>query len=210
MTPPKNSPPTETSPKGGPKPQDSAALAAADKPPPGESVGSGNDDPADSVSIPVHGTPERIVQLYGDLLFDLCESVLWSPINAQLAFRSIIKSIRRNRRGHGFTEHERAWVLRIACDKLLDLSARHGRKLTSSEQIQLDSAQNVTLRLKQFDAYFHRLVTEDQILLLLRDKYGLPYGEISAALGLPEANLKIRRAQALRSLEEWLWDEQRN
>lgn len=146
------------------------------------------------------------MQLYGDLIFDLCESVLWSPVNAQLAFRSILKTIRRKRQGHGFTEHERAWVLQIACSRLLEISSRHGRRLTSSEQIQLDSAQNVTLRLKQFDSYFHRLVTEDQILLLLRDKYGMPYPEIAAALGLPEGTLKVRRAQALRSLEEWLWD----
>jgi DNA-directed RNA polymerase specialized sigma24 family protein len=140
------------------------------------------------------------------MLFDLCESILWNPLNAQLAFRSILKALKRHRDGHGFTEYERAWVLQIACERLIELSERHGRKLTSSEQIQLDSAQNVALRLKQFDSYFHRLVTEDQLLMLLRDKYAIPYAEIASALGAPEANLKIRRAQALRSLEEWLWD----
>lgn len=167
---------------------------------------------ADATEIPASaapGSPERIVQLYGDMLFDLCESVLWNSANAQLAFRSILKTLHRSRSGHGYTEFERAWVLQIACEKLIDLSARHGRKLTSSEQIQLDSAQNATLRLKQFDSYFHRLVTEDQILMLLRDKYGLPYPEIASALGVPESNLKVRRAQALRSLEEWLWDDKR-
>ncbi len=152
------------------------------------------------------GPVERVVQLYGDLLFDLCESVLWSPANAQLALRAILKAIRRKHRGHGFTEYERAWVLQIACDKLVDLASRHGRRLTPSEQIQLDSAQNAGLRLKQLDAYFHRLLAEDQILLLLRDKYGIPYPEIASALALPEGTLKIRRTQALRSLEEWLWD----
>jgi DNA-directed RNA polymerase specialized sigma24 family protein len=150
---------------------------------------------------------DRVVQLYGDLLFDLCESILWSPVNAQLAFRAILKAIRRRRQGHGFVDHERAWVLQIACEKLSDLSSRHGRRLTSSEQIQLDSTQNVSSRLKQFDSYFHRLLTEDQMLLLLRDKYGLPYPEIASALGLPEGTLKVRRAQALRALEEWLWDQ---
>jgi DNA-directed RNA polymerase specialized sigma24 family protein len=160
----------------------------------------------DSEASAAPGTPERVVQLYGDMIFDLCESVLWSPVNAQLAFRSILKILRKRRNGHGFTDFERAWVLQIACEKLIELSARHGRKLTSSEQIQLDSAQNVTVRLKQFDSYFHRLVTEDQILLLLRDKYGMPYPEIASALSVPEGSLKMRRAQALRSLEEWLWD----
>jgi DNA-directed RNA polymerase specialized sigma24 family protein len=149
------------------------------------------------------------VQLYGDMLFDLCESVLWSPVNAQLALRSILKQLKRERRGHGFTEHERAWVMQIACRELKELSERHGRRLTSSEQIELDSTQNASLRLKNFDSYFHRLVTDDQILLLLRDKYGMPYPEIAAALGVSEANLKVRRTQALRALEEWLWDDNR-
>lgn len=149
---------------------------------------------------------DRVVQLYGDMVFDLCESVLWSPTNAQLAFRAILKTIRRRHKGHGFTEYERAWVLQIACEKVLDLSSRHGRKVTSSEQIELDATQALSSRLKQFDFYFHRLVTEDQIILLLRDKYGLPYPEIASALGMPEGTLKIRRAQSLRALEDWLWD----
>lgn len=173
-------------------------AAAPQEPTPGEAAG-----PTTGASP---GTPERVVQLYGDMLFDLCESILWSPINAQLAFRSILKTLRRRRSGHGYTEFERAWVLQITCEKLIELAARHGRRLSSSEQIQLDSAQNVTLRLKQFDSYFHRLVTEDQLLMLLRDKYGMPYNEIASALGVPESNLKVRRAQALRSLEEWLWN----
>ena len=151
---------------------------------------------------------EKVLQLDGDLLFDLCEAVLWSPITAQLAFRGILKSIRRQAQPQGYKEHERAWVLQIACDKLLNLSARHGRKLTSSEQIKLDSSDTVVSRLQQLDSYFHRLTTQDQILLLLRDKYGLPYPEISTALEIPEGSIKLRRAQALRALEEWLWDRQ--
>jgi DNA-directed RNA polymerase specialized sigma24 family protein len=177
-----------------PPTQENREHGTSKEPPPPELSGAGP------------GTVERAVQLYGDLVFDLCESVLWSPITAQIAFRSILKTIRKKHRGHGFTEHERAWVLQIACDKLREATEQHGRKLTSSEQIQLDSAQNVASRLKQFDAYFHRLTTEDQVLMLLRDKYGIPYPEIAAALGIPEGTLKIRRAQALRSLEEWLWD----
>jgi DNA-directed RNA polymerase specialized sigma24 family protein len=47
---------------------------------------------------------------------------------------------------------------------------------------------------------------EDQILLLLRDKHGIPYSEIASALRSPEESLKVKRQQALRTLEEWLWD----
>ncbi|MDR3606596.1 MAG: sigma factor-like helix-turn-helix DNA-binding protein [Oligoflexia bacterium] len=148
---------------------------------------------------------DDIVKNYGDLLFDLCESVLWNPINAQLAFRSILKTVSKTRASQEFRDHERAWILRIACERLRKDSSRLGRRLTPSEQIELDSAQGATTRLRRFDSYFHRLNPEDQLLLLLRDKYGVPYVEISAAMGAPEGSLKVRRQQALRALEDWIW-----
>ena len=150
---------------------------------------------------------DRVIQLYGDLLYDLCESVLWNPVTAQLTFRSIMKSIRRNTSADlSFQEYERPWVLRIATQELLKLAASHQRRLTPSEQIQLDSDQDPLSRLKLFGSYFHRLSADDQVLLLLRDKYGLPYPEISTALGRPEGTVKTQRAQAIRALENWLWD----
>ncbi|MCM2324587.1 MAG: hypothetical protein NDJ90_15110 [Oligoflexia bacterium] len=147
-----------------------------------------------------------LVERYGDLLFDLCESVLWSPANAQLAFRSILKALKRRLSDAPSGNHERAWTLRIACEELLQKVPRLGRTLSADEQIQLDAAQEISERLKNFDAYFHRLSAEDQILLLLKDKYGVPLPEIAVALRSPEGSLKIRRQLALRALEEWLWD----
>src|SRR5437588_583247 len=99
-------------------------------------------------------TIDHIVRCYGDLLFDLCESILWSPSNAQVAFRAILKQIKRGLSTHAFTDHQRAWVLRVACDQLRAFSQQHGRRLTSSEQINLDSTQHISNRLKQFDSYF--------------------------------------------------------
>src|ERR1700679_1771841 len=112
---------------------------------------------------------ENVVQLYGDLLFDLCESVLWNPSQAQGVFRSILKDVRRAFRGKSYSDYERAWVLRIAFERIQKVS-RQSRKVTASEQIEMDSSQTVAARLKQFDMFFHRLSTEDQVLLLLRDK----------------------------------------
>lgn len=149
---------------------------------------------------------EYFVQSYGDLLFDLCESILVSPINAQIAFRSILKKIRTGRRLHKFKTYERSWVLRIACDLLLKFCREYGHHISPEEQIKLDSNSSVKTRFKEFDSYFHRLMPEDQILLLLKDKLNIPYSEISVAMSIPEGSLKIRRQQALRALEEWLWN----
>ncbi len=149
---------------------------------------------------------EYFVQSYGDLLFDLCESILVSPINAQIAFGSILKKIRAGRRLHKFKTYERSWVLRIACDLLLKFCREYGHHISPEEQIKLDSNSSVKTRFKEFDSYFHRLMPEDQILLLLKDKLNIPYSEISVAMSIPEGSLKIRRQQALRALEEWLWN----
>ena len=149
---------------------------------------------------------DLLVQAYGDILFDLCETVLWSQTGALTAFRAILRDLRRKSGSDPYSQYERAWVLKIAYGKLQSLAARHARRLTPSEQIALNSNMNVPARFKDFNSFFHRLNFDDQILLLLRDKYGIPYHEVSAAMGMPEGSLKIRRQQALRMLEEWLWD----
>ncbi|MGZ3696595.1 MAG: RNA polymerase sigma factor [Bdellovibrionota bacterium] len=149
---------------------------------------------------------DHFVQTYGDLLFDLSEAVLWNPLSAQLAFRSILKSIRSGRKRNAFETHERAWVLQIACERILGMVSRHARRVTIEELIELDAHGTVPARMKKFDAYFHRLPAQDQLLLLLKDKHGLPWSEIASALRSPEGSLKVRRQQALRTLEEWLWD----
>ncbi len=151
-------------------------------------------------------TIDQLVTSYGDLLFDLCESILWSPINAQLAFRAILKKLKASLGQELYETHQRAWVLRIACTQLLSFARRNARKVTPAEQIQVDGSKSIGMKLNQFDFYFHRLFVEDQVLLLLHDKYSLPFSEISSAMAIPEDSLKVRRQQALRTLEEWIWD----
>lgn len=150
-------------------------------------------------------TLDHFVDSYGDLIFDLCNSLLSSPTNAQIAFRSILKKIKSGSRFQKYSIYERSWVLRIACDRLLALSQHHGYEITPQEQIQLDAQSLLIHRLKQFTVFFHRLLPEDQILLLLKDKHGIPLKEIATAMAIPVEALKIRRIQALRSIEGWLW-----
>ena len=57
-------------------------------------------------------TTESIVQAYGDLLFDLSESILWNPAGAQIAFRAILKDIRGSFPDEAYQVHLRAWVSR--------------------------------------------------------------------------------------------------
>lgn len=149
-----------------------------------------------------------LIDCYGDLIFDLCESVLWSPENAQVAFRWIIQELRFRLRSNSYQTYERAWVLRVAYQKLTLFAEKYARRLTAPELIEMDADPDASNRLKKFNSYFHRLNLQDQILLLLRDKYGIPYPEISSSMQIPEGSLKISRQQALRTLKEWIWDQQ--
>ena len=147
----------------------------------------------------------HLVNTYGDMLFDLCQSMLWSASSAPWAFRTLLKRLTQAPHDARFQEFERAWVLSESSLFLLDLVKKQGRRLSSSEQMMLDSTPLPQTRLKHFESYFHRLAADDQILLLYKDKYGIPYHEISSALSKPELSLKVQRQHALQALEEWIW-----
>lgn len=106
-----------------------------------------------------------------------------------------------------FIEFERPWILRLWITELNQLRIRHHlehSRFTNAQDAASRSSQ--TERLKGFPAFFRRLRIEDQILLLLRDRHGLDFDEIATALEQPAESLKLRRQQAYRALEEWIWE----
>jgi len=147
-------------------------------------------------------------QNYGDLVYDLFYSILWNHKGAGTLYLSFWNQMDRelSKEQEHYQKYARPWVLRGAIESVLTGIQKHGRVLTPAEQVMLDANLDVHARQKQFESYLHKLSPQDHILMLLRDKYGLPYEEISAALGLSEGAIRIKRQQALRSLEEWLWD----
>lgn len=145
-------------------------------------------------------TIEHYVNSYGDLLFDLCSSMLKNPARSQTSFRRIIKKVDSQRRAlkgrfqKGYSTYERSWLLRIACDELVQAHHKNSPSASAPSVLQSD-----------FETCFGHLIPEDQLLLLLKDKFGIPEDEISIAMNLPAGSLKIRRQQALRTLEEWMF-----
>ncbi len=146
-----------------------------------------------------------MVATYGDLLFDLCQSMLWSPADAPFAYRSILRTLNRRRRTERFEKYERSWILQVAFRELRGMKKRSPRLLTPAEQVMLDSNPDPKARIRFFDSYFHRLPIESQLILLLRDKYGIPISEVASILELPEASARLQRLQGLRSLESWIY-----
>ena len=140
---------------------------------------------------------------FGDLIYDLFLSVLWNQKGAKLLYTSFWRKTSKQllRQPELYQKYSRAWTIQQAVHTLLEMQPKLGRVLTAPEQVMLDANLNIPARLRQFESYFHKLTPTEQILLLLRDKYGLPYTEISAALEMPEGSLRVRHQQSLRSLE---------
>jgi DNA-directed RNA polymerase specialized sigma24 family protein len=144
---------------------------------------------------------------YGDFIYDFCHSMIDLPIEALSAFRSVQREIEKHMRSLiRYEQYERAWILKITLKKLISIQSKHRTALSPQEQLKLNASQGVQPRLEQLGNYLRRLSLEDHALLLLRDKYGLPYTEIALIFSQPPATLKLKRQQALRALEEWIWE----
>ena len=168
-----------------------------------------NPPSGEATPVQVQPRPSRVwEESYGDLVYDLFYSILWNHKGAGILYLAYWNQMDRElaRNPVTYQRYARPWVLRGAIQMVTEGLPKYGRALTPSEQVMLDANLNIPARLKQFESYLHKLQPTDQVLLLLRDKYGLPYDEISAAMGHSEGALKIKRQQALRAMEEWLWD----
>ncbi len=146
---------------------------------------------------------------FGDMVYDLFYSLLWNHKGARTLYLGLWRELDREIgiRGEEYRKYARAWVLQRAVHLVRNQHAKWGRVLSPAEQVMLDANLTVPARLRQFDSYLHKLPLSDQILLLLRDKYALPYSEVAAILETPEGSLRVQHQQALRTLEEWLWDQ---
>lgn len=147
------------------------------------------------------------VEAYGDLIYDLAVTVLGDPVQGQFAFRAVAKKLKRRAR-KTYDRYERAWALKIIIEHLRNVNRRAAipraqRAAAAGEAMtKLPSAQ----RLEKLPLFLTRLSFDDQILVLLRDKFSVPYEDIAAATDVPVASLKLRREQILRTLEGWIWE----
>jgi len=149
---------------------------------------------------------DPILDKYGDMLYDLCHAIMGSQLTATQAFRAILKDIKKRKKNENYEQFERNWVFRVAYLRLLKAAKEHTRLLSPAEQIMLDATLNVQDRLMSFESYFSRLDVVDRFLLLLHTKYAFSYEEIASILNEPEGTLKIKKQQALRNLEERVWN----
>ncbi len=172
-------------------------------------------------------------QRYGDLIFDLCASIL-SPMPASppasapahhdeldlparkevaLLFQAIFRKLRKNKSALSYRTFERSWVLKITCQQLIrafEHQERGARKMLSHAPPPRSLATLLEpqdhLPLPQLLAQsLPRLPVEDQLIMLLHDKHQISFPEIAAALQMPLGSTQLRREQIIDSLYHWIW-----
>lgn len=145
---------------------------------------------------------------YGDLLFDVAFSILDNSNLSQQVVHTVFKRLSDEfSKPNRFVKHERARVIQITNEVIAVIHKKSSPKPITPTQVMLDTAMSTEERMKNISEYLRRLSCEDQMIVLLKDKFGLPYPEISAALNIPEGSVKVRRQQTLRALEDWIWNQ---
>ena len=147
----------------------------------------------------------QLIDRYGDMIFDLCQTSLFDPNAIRQAFTHIIRTLKKTLSVNGYTQYEKAWVLRVTCDHLKSVGKNIRNEMSETEHFRSDTSLSPQEKLEAFDTFFLRLPMDQRLAILLHDKYRLELSLISTALGLPEESIKLVRIQGLCSLEEWIW-----
>jgi len=133
---------------------------------------------------------------------------------AQEAFVTAHRAIGQFR-DSGYSQGFRAWLLRIAANKALDLLRRKKRRA----EVSLEDNHNVDVppvgehperraTLNELNATIRkcmeRLSPEHRLTLMLREIDGLSYAEIAEATGVPVGTVMSRLFKARQLMRQWL------
>lgn len=136
-------------------------------------------------------------------LEDLCHQLFPDPLDAQKAFKTVAKRLVKNPIEE--SPYQKSWILKAVCQELIPCLRQQSIFLAQAQKEMQEVGASGEWRREQFLIYLHRLMPEDQLILLLRDRYGATNAEVAFALELPLGTLKLRRQFALLCLESWLW-----
>lgn len=141
---------------------------------------------------------EQLIKTYEDLIFDICKTILKKSINVNTVFRSILKKIRKTYYKSNYIQYERSWILRIIYKQLLDFYKCYGKRILELNERKQENNDS-------FEFFFSLLSLEDQLLLLLKNKFKIPFSEISSAFLISEDSIKVKYQLALHTIEERMW-----
>jgi len=99
--------------------------------------------------------------------------------------------------------NERAWLYRIATNKVIDRRRREARYV-SAEELRLAAPERDGASLADLSAAVRVLPAGQRAAFVLHRVQGLPYREVAAALGCSEVAARARVSEATKKLREAL------
>ena len=149
---------------------------------------------------PAKGTPERVVEQYGDMLYRLCLVALGSRADAEDAVQDTLLRYLQKAPVFESREHEKAWLIRVAANRCRDLRRfwlRHPQ--TGLEEVAGRCAA------PEDRAVLEALMTMPEkirVALLLHYVEGYSTGQIAAMIGRTPSAVKMRLQKGRKLLEQ--------
>lgn len=80
-----------------------------------------------------HSEASRLVSQYSDTILRVCHSYLGSVAEAEDICQEVLLGLLQRPQRFGDAEHEKAWIIRVTCNKCKDVLKSPARRLRASE-----------------------------------------------------------------------------
>ena len=143
---------------------------------------------------------ERVIHTYGNMLLKVCLVMLGNEADAEDAVQETVIKFMLTSPGFENSEHEKAWLLRVAANRCRDvLRYRSRHPQTDIEELRENAASSSDSGV--FDALM-ALSEKFRLVLLLHYVEGYSTAEIAEIIGKSTSAVKMRLVKGRKLLEE--------
>jgi RNA polymerase sigma-70 factor, ECF subfamily len=149
---------------------------------------------------------EVLLRRHESLVFGLAYRMLGNRADALDATQDVFLTVFRKVRSFQHQSTFKTWLYRLTVNVCHDLGRKKARTPTPTADPRPEGssrAGDVETRLS-VEAALRHLATNQRAAVVLRDLYGMSYGEIAASTGVPVGTVKSRIARARLHLAELL------
>ena len=143
---------------------------------------------------------ERVMQLYGNILYRLCLVMLGNASDAEEAVQETIIRYFQKAPAFADAEHEKAWLLKVAANKCRDML----RFRSTHPQLDLESLPEIPVEKSESGILEALMTLPEKYKLVLILYYVEEYrvGQIAEIIGRTPSAVKMRLQKGRKLLEE--------
>lgn len=153
---------------------------------------------------------ERVVEQYGDMLFQICLVMLRNPGDAEDAVQDTLIKYLQKAPDFKSAEHEKAWLITVASNRCRDMQ----RFWVRHPQMNLEEIHAYSCQPEQHDLLdaLLELPEKFRVVLLLYYVHGYQTVEIAAIIGKSASAVKMRLSKGRKLLQkqiregDWLYE----